>query len=348
MSWLDGITQKTGYFVVDVFRAFDGQIKNNIELIYDMITSQFHSLAVLITAFYVLSISFMLYKGKIAEAQKEFLGSIFLLIAIVPFVFDTQLYMETFVRPLTNTVFKVAGYLASLGENTDLLAPLRSLQDIFETYKGYADYLEEKGTMTNMVFTVKLWAAIAILGLCLIGSGITFFLTIMYNIFMVYIMCIVGGPCLFFVSFSKTRHIFWGWIRGTMTFSLTIIIAALIISVALFGIQGSVDELYATKGTDIFTDAYCAAVLIAILTWYALKQTSWVVSQIIGGTENASHGISAVAGGVVGGVVGSGLASTKKAAGSGLSAVGGIASGVASAATGFAGSASAIYRQMRG
>ena len=348
MSWLDGITQKTGYFVVDVFRAFDGQIKNNVELIYDMITSQFHSLAVLITAFYVLSVSLLLMRGRISEAQKEFGASIFLLIAIVPFVFDTQLYMETFVRPLTNTVFKAAGFVASLGESNDLLAPLRSLQDIFETYKGYAEYLEEKGTMTNMVFTVKLWAAIAILGLCLLGSGITFFLMILYNIFMVYIMFIIGGPCLFFLSFSKTRHIFWGWLRGTMTFSLTIIMAALILSVALFAIQGSVEELYRTKGTDIFTDAYCAAVLIAILTWYALKKTSSLVTMFVGGMETGGGALSSVAGGVVGGIVGSGLASTQRAAGAGLSAAGGIASSVASAATGFAGSASAIYRKMRG
>ena len=348
MSWTEEYIKSSGYFVVDIFRAFDGQVKANVEQLYSLITTQFCQIAALITAFYILTVSMLLIRGRISEAQKEFTASIFLLISIVPFVFDSQLYMDTFVRTFTNTVFDLAGLLASAGENKDMLAPLRNLQDIFYKYASYAEFLEGEGTMTGIMFNMKLAAAILILGICLLGSGITFFLMILYNMFMVYIMFIVGGPSLFFLSFAKTRHIFWGWLRGVFTFAMTIIMAALISSVSIFAIEGSVDELYRTKETGIFTEAYLATVLIAILTWYALKKTTYVVAMFVGGMENASHGISAVAGGVVGGVVGSGLASTKKAAGTGLSGAGGIASGIASVATGFAGSASAIYRQMRG
>ncbi len=348
MSWIEEYTKSSGYFVVDVFRAFDGQVKANVEQLYSLITTQFSQIAALTTGFYILTVAMLLMRGRIADAQKEFTASIFLLIFLVPFVFDSQLYMDTFVRPFTNTVFSSAGLLASAGENVDFLAPLRNLQDVFDKYCSYASFLEDKGTMTNFMFNMKLGAAIVILGLCLLGSGITFFLMILYNMFMIYIMFIAGGPCLFFLSFSKTRHIFWGWLRGVMTFAMTVIMAALIISVSIYAIEGSVDELYRTRGTDIFTEAYYATVLIAILTWYALKKTSTVVSMFVGGMEAGGGAISAVAGGVVGGIVGSGLASTKKAAGTGLSAAGGIASSVASAATGFAGSASAIYRKMRG
>lgn len=344
MSW----KESSGELVVDIFRAFDDQIKQNVELLYDMITSQFYIIAVLITGFYILFVSLMLMNGKIAEARKEFTASIFLVIFMVPFVFDSSLYMETFVKPFTNTIFRLAGFIASLGESDDLLSPMRKLQEIFDTYRAYADYLDDQGKALSPLFTMKLWAAIILLGVCLLGSGITFFLMILYNLFMVYIMFIVGGPCLFFISFSKTRHIFWGWLRGLMTFALSIVLAALIISVALFAIQGSVEELYETKAVGIFTDAYFAAVLIAILVWYALKKTSYIVAMLVGGAENASHGITAVAGGVVGGIAGAGFASTQRAAGAGLSGIGSIASGVASAATGFAGSASALYRQIRG
>ena len=255
MSWIEEYTKSSGYFVVDVFRAFDGQVKANVELLYDMIVTQFSEIATLITGFYILTVAFLMIRGRIAEAQKEFFASIFLLIFLVPFVFDSQLYMETFVKPFTNTVFDAAGFVSSLGENVDFLAPLRNLQDVFDKYASYAEFLEDKGTMTGFMFNLKLGAAILIMGLCLLGSGITFFLMILYNMFMVYIMFIVGGPCLFFLSFSKTRHIFWGWLRGIMTYAMTIIMAALIISVSISAIEGSVDELYKTRGTDIFTEA---------------------------------------------------------------------------------------------
>lgn len=349
MDWIDNTVTSTGDFIVDIFRAFDGYTKQSIELHYSMITGQFYDLAILITAFYILSVSLMLIKGKIAESQKEFLGSIFLLLFIVPFVFDSQLYMSTFVKPITNTVFDLAGALSTAGKSTDFLEPLRKIQDIFYTYLSYADFLEEQGSVTNIMFNVKLLAAIGILGFCLLGSGIVFFLMLLFNMFMVYIMFIIGGPCLFFLAFSKTRHIFYGWLRATMTFSLTVCLAALVLSIALFAMQGSVDELYRTRGTDIFTDTYFATVLVSILAWYALKKTGFVISFVVGGMESASHGLTAVAGGAVGGVVGIGLATAQKTATNVASIGGGMAgSALKGIGNGFGGSASAIYRKLRG
>lgn len=332
-------------FGYQLFISFYNKLNVYLTAVFSSLIDSFGGFAVaFVTLYIVLAFIDLMFTNKIIQSWEqavEFSMSIIISIALLGAMEDDfRVYKEWIVDPVVNTTTDLATFFINTVNNNgfatgggikSLFMNLDSLSDkLFEFIMNYnppGSFLKNAwGYMQAGFLVVSLFAAYA-------GAYVVFLALLILGYFSLYVLLLVGGICIFFAPFKKTRFIFISWIRAIVNYALVIVFTSIIMSICYFGLNQEITDLIKLEGSNaLFTTQYLSALCWSLLTFGVLLKGPDFAAALSGGQAGSTSGIAA----------GMGMVAS---AGAGV-ATAGASKFLGGAASGF-GSVNSMYQQGR-
>ena len=258
----------------------------------------FGSLATTLTSLYIIYVCAQAMIGKVSGDQlKELAWSNILLIGIVSSCFHGSFYVQDIVFPYVKWVINTSSWFASKGNVNNFIGIFNHLDNGFALiYNQLMSQIPDGSFMTNAGEYFSAWVAIVTFSLSYGLMYICFLVLIIMSLFVIYVLFVIGIVCIFLSAFKETRHIFWSWVKAIANYSMMMVFAAIVMSVAYQGVESSLN-LYAHVLVEqgVFNAEFAALIVWSLVCFGILLKVPDMSSALTGGMATASTGVAAVA-----------------------------------------------------
>ncbi len=258
----------------------------------------FSGTATALTALYIIYICAQAMFGKVsADRLKELAWSMLILVGIVSCCFNGSFYIQEIVFPYIKWIINVASWFASKGNVSNFIGIFDHLDNGFAlVYNQLMNQVPDGNLMVNAGEYIRAWVAIGTFSISYGLMYICFLVLIIMSLFVVYVMFVVGVVCIFLSAFKETRHIFWSWAKAIANYSMMMVFAAIVMSVAYQGVESSLN-LYAHVLVEqgVFNAEFAALIVWSLVCFGILLKVPDMSSALTGGMATASTGVAAVA-----------------------------------------------------
>lgn len=297
----------------DLFISFFSKLNEYLFHIYGPVTQSFSGMAHVLVVLYVVIMGYMSFTGRFGEASKSALISIPIIAIVFGIMFDEGLFKEWIYSPIVSLSYGLTSFIMQGGTDSSLSGIFKTADEVFgKLYEGVKTvYRETDGLnfLTDMSLIVEAF---------LVSLGISALYGVVYLVFTILMIAGAFGLTVLFVlggiagvcgAFPFTRHIFWAWLRSVMNYALIPVFTGIIMSIALFAIQGVSADMAAinptaTAGSLLFSRPVGQAFLIGGLTLYFLLKAPEFAATLTGGVSSGLGGLVGAAAGVAAGGAG--------------------------------------------
>lgn len=316
----------------DQFISFFSLLNEYLFHIYGPVTQSFSGMAKLLVVLYVVVMGYMSFTGRFGDATKSALISIPIIAIVFSIMFDEGLFKDWIYSPIVSSSYGLTSFIMQGGADSSLSGIFTAVDEVFgKLYQGAQTVWRATGGLNFLTdASLMVEAFLVSLGIAaLYGAAYLVFTILMIaGVFGITVLFVLGGIAGVCGAFPFTRHIFWAWLRSVMNYALIPVFAGIIMSIALFAIQGVSADMAAIKptataGSLLFSRPVGQAFLIGGLTLYFLLKAPEFAATLTGGLSSGMGGlVSAVAGGaaVVGARGSAAAASAGRLAGRGAKA----------------------------
>jgi hypothetical protein len=282
-----------------------------------------------IRAFFILYLTIIglgVMYGRFQDATREVITSMVILCILWASMFDSQIYYSWLIKPYIALVMDFGSFFLSHAQGD--LFPSNGLFGIFSQIDvmfaklivTVVDLTPDVGFMSDLAIVLQAGFAVLIITLVYSTMYFAFIVLLAMGFFSIFILSVVGGPCMFFGAFKQTRFVFYAWVRAMLNYGLLVIFVSMIMAMCIYGMNVAIDSLAATDVVDgILTLEFAATLCWGALTVGMLLKAPDFAAAISGGsagsTSGIAGGIAAVGGAMVAGGVAMGQSKMSKAGG---------------------------------
>lgn len=259
-----------------------------------------------IVTLYIIAVGYAVIMGRMGDRSKEWALSALLMTVIGGIAADQGSYSEWIAGPIYDMAFNLAAVGAQSGEGGGVAATFNLMETTIGRTLAIIDNLDVPGNiLTNGWLYMKVGAATFVLGLLGVALYLATLALMCIAFFSLFMMLLVGGPCLWLVSFKETRHITWAWLRATANYSLWAFFIGIVASVGVTLTDAAITDLmrWDIARDGVFTKRLGASMLLMALTIYMLLKAADWAAAITGGTST-NTGIIGAMGSMAGGALG--------------------------------------------
>lgn len=298
-------------FTYRLFVSFYKTIEEFTITMYPSLMDSFGVWVHSIAGFYITFIGIMCMMGKMGDNTKDFGISLLLMVFLHSLISESSTYIYWIMSPFLNLTFDTSSFFIHIAQQVDTggltgITNSDGLKGLFDALDGISyqifDLLfkvDPPGTWVTHTWTYMqtgfLAAGLLVVYVIMYAS---FMIMIFMGIFSIFVYFIVGGPCIFFASFKKTRSIASAWLKGLLNNCLTVIFASIILSVCVFGVSDSVKDIVAAinDGSGIawlfLSGPYLSALCWMLLTFALVLKAPDYAAQLTGTIAGSSSGIA--------------------------------------------------------
>jgi type IV secretion system protein VirB6 len=266
--------------------------------IYPQLMDSFGTVIRTAVTLYIVITGYAVMTGKAKDATREFLQSIFLVVFLQTMILESSAYHHWIVEPFVQSIFSLSGFFLSHSDSFStgdgVIGMFGSVDQVFgKALYTFNRLVPEGNLVTSAALYFKVGTVLLPFLLIYTVMYAAFAVMIAMGFFSLYVLFIVGGPCIFFGSFSKTRMIFWQWFRSICNYSLLIVFTSIVMSICIYGISGAVDSLAALNASEgVYTVEMGAAIAWALLTIAMLLKCPDFAASISGAQSGSTAGIA--------------------------------------------------------
>ncbi|NDV25988.1 type IV secretion system protein [Desulfovibrio sp. JC010] len=257
----------------------------------------FSGTATVLTALYIIYVCVQAMFGKMSgDRLKELAWSMLILVGIVSCCFNGSFYVQEIVFPYITWIINTSSWFASKGNVSNFIGIFNHLDNGFAlVYNQLMNQIPDGNLMTNAGEYFRAWTAIVAFSLSYGLMYICFLVLIIMSLFVVYVLFVIGIVCIFLSAFKETRHIFWAWSKAIANYSMMMVFAAIVMSVAYQGVESSLN-LYANVLVEqgVFNAEFAALIVWSLVCFGILMKVPDLSSALTGGIATASTGVGAV------------------------------------------------------
>lgn len=292
---------------VDIIGALLKGLDAYLALIFSSFMASFGGFMKAFVVLYMLLMAIAFLKATFAEHTKEIGVSIILLIVLQEFIKDYSVYQYWVVSPIRNTALQMASFFVNAGTGGG-----GGVEELFvKLDKGFIKMNEAMSwmfpTSNPLLHTFVFVAATLALGAMTLAFGavyVAFIILICMGFFSMYVLFIVGGPCIFFGAFKATRFVTWSWCRALANYTLLIVFASLVMGLCINGISTAMDSLVANSDPSLgcFTREVGYVICWSLLSLGLLLKSADYASALSGGMAGSTAMVTgglALAGGAM-------------------------------------------------
>jgi type IV secretory pathway VirB6-like protein len=247
---------------------------------------------------YIVCVGLGLMTGHIQDAGREALFSVVMVSALWVGIMETTLYASWIVKPFLGTVNNLTGFFIDIQSEFDLGVGLSGLLHQIDIEYGRIlttidRVIPTENIMTN--FGIYLRVGFALLVLIFIYAVMYFAFVVMLALgyFSMFILFTVGGVCIFFAAFKRTRFIFWAWFRALINYGLLIVFTGLVMSICMYGVNYALTAMEAEAATKgVFTYGFFGACAWGALAVGMLLKCPDFAAALSGGSAGSTSGIA--------------------------------------------------------
>lgn len=329
---------ETTSITFDVFRMLIQQLGSYSSSVFPALMDSF---GIFIKAFFILYLIIMglgLMYGRFQDAPREIAVSMIFVAAIWGFMFESDVYFSWLIKPYVGLVMDLGSFFLSQAQGD--WWPSGGLLGIFSQVDimfGKLLFTLEKmapdgGFLPDVALYFKVGFALLIMIFVYAAMYFSFIVLMAMSFFAIYVLAVVGGPCIFFAAFKQTRFVFYAWVRAMLNYGLLLMFVCMVMAMCIFGMNTAIDALAIKDISDdiIFSVEFASTICWGALTVGMLLKAPDFAAAISGGSAGSTTGIAGgmtmVAGAMTAGGVAMYQSSAAKAgAGLGKDAVSGMA-----------------------
>ena len=253
--------------------------------------------AIAFTTLYLMWIGVEAMLGRLSSDRiKELAYSFIILSSIVSAVIGSSFYVNSIVIPYVKGLINTASWFASKGNVSNFIGIFNHLDNGFALiYSQLMNKIPDGNLMTNAGEYISAWVAIGTFSISYGLMYICFLVLIILSLFVIYVLFVIGIVCIFLSAFKETRHVFWSWIKAIANYSMMMIFAAIVMSVAYQGVESSLN-LYANVLIEqgVFNAEFAALVVWSLVCFGILLKVPDLSSALTGGMAGATTGIASI------------------------------------------------------
>ena len=269
-----------------------GQLETYLALIFGSFMASFGGFMSAFVVLYMLLMGLAFFKSTFAEHTKEIGVSIILVIILHGFIMDYSAYQYWVVSPVKNTVLDMSSFFANAGAGGGGIEGIfRKLDEAVIKMKETTDYIFPH---TNFLMDagnyIKATMALGAMALAFGAVYVAYAILVCMGFFSLYVLFIVGGPCIFFGAFKATRFVTWSWCRALANYALLIVFASMVMGICINGISSSMDLLAQNSDPSMgyFTREIGYVVCWSLLSLGLLLKSADYASALSGGMAGST------------------------------------------------------------
>lgn len=308
------------------------------------LTQSFRGTATIIMALYIFYVAMTMIRGKV-DSLSDSVTTIVLVIVTTTIAFSPSLYAEWVVGPLVGTISSVQDFLVTKVSGSAGGNIFKTLSAGMDKVMSVSTTIESTVPMLRLDKSFVAFVAQVLLAAAFISVIVTFMLINIMSWATIYLITVFGGILTYLAAFKATRHLFWAWVKAICTAGMTLIFAALIMSICLQILTTQIDRLAEqdfAQTHPLFNKATFMCIATCVLTWCLLLRAPDLAAQLTGGSAGNTAGIAGLVGASAGAVYGGiKMQLGKRFSGVGKNTMQGFRDGLSGAYTGGSYSASA-------
>lgn len=303
---LDMPVQGIGYALYALYSDILNAVEKTTVGAGAALTQSFRGTATIILALYVFYVAITMIRGK-ADSLHDSVTTLVLVIVTTSIAFSPSVFNEWILGPLVGTIGSVQDFLVSKVAGS-------AGGNIFNTLSNGMDKVMSVTTIIEATVPILRLdkAFVALIAQALLAGGyiaviVTFMLINIMSWATIYLVAVFGGILLFMASFKATRHLFWAWVKAICTAGMTLIFAALIMSICLQILSTQIDRLAAENFATVnplFNKATFMCIATCVLTWCLLLRAPDLAASLTGGSAGNTAGIAGLVGASAGAIYG--------------------------------------------
>lgn len=230
---------------VDIVGAVLGQLSIYFTAVFGALMASFGGFARAFVMLYCLLMAVGYFKARFGEHTKEIGWSIVLLAVLHSFVMETTVYRDWVVEPVRRTTIQMASFFVNAGPvgGNGLEGLFVKLDEAFIKMKDTIDYIFPTGNiLTNAGDYIKATLALGAMVMAFGAVYVAYVILLCMGFFSMYVLFVVGGVCIFFAAFKRTRFVTWSWCRALANYALLVIFASLVMGICVNGISLAMDS----------------------------------------------------------------------------------------------------------
>lgn len=303
-----------------------------------------------IVALYTVIVGYQVIFGYAGERSKQWAVSILLLLVVGGVSNDQSAYTEWVSGWIYDLAYNLASVAPKLTDSKGVAGMFHAMEDAVGRTLATVDNIEVPGNFfTDAWLYFKVGVACLLLALLVLVLYLATLGLLCMAFFSLFMMLLVGGPCLWLASFKETRGITWAWLKQTANYCLWIFFLGIVASVGISFVSLAVEGLtrWDLEADGVFTKDLGSSMLLMALTIAMLWKCADWAAAITGGTATNAGVIGAV-GSAAGGALGGAVNAAGGAAGGALGGAAKWAGGVAANKTAAGAAAYRAYSALRG
>ena len=290
----------------EIFMSVLTQLGSYYDSIIGTLMGSFGGFARAIVYLYFVLMAIGFVKASFGEHTKELAFSALLLVFLHTFVMETSAFKEWIMSPFLNLVFNLSSFFLRSGPGNDSVGQLFSRLDAtFVLMKNTLDQLWPNSSfLMDAPNYIKATFALGLMTLTFGAAYIAYLMLLIVSVFGMYVLFIVGGICIFFGAFKKTRFITWAWCRALANYGLLMIFASIVMGICINGLESSMTQLAANSDPSLgyFTREIGYVVAWSLLTVGLLLKSADFAAALSGGMAGSTSMVTgglAMAGGAI-------------------------------------------------
>lgn len=284
--------------------------------IYEGLMDSFGLFFRAIVTLYIVYTGFRYYKAESKVSVYDLLLSCVIASSIYSVVFEWAWFYDFVIKTAVNLTLDISSYFISKAPTSGGAEGFGNVHEVFNSldqtvmvfFRSIQDLSPKGNLLTNAWRYVCFVLAMGPLFMAFLAMYAAFFVVFGVAFFSMFIFFILGGPCLLFVAFKETRHVFFTWCRGLLNYMLLAVVAAIVMGICGKGISEAVSAFTAQSETVsvIISESYlkiliwCAFCFAMILKSpdFAAHMTGTMAGSTSGIAGALSAGTSALGGGL--------------------------------------------------
>lgn len=278
---------------LEIFIAVLQQLEVYFSAIFGSLMASFGVFMRSFVVLYMLLMAIAFFKSTFAEHTKEIGSSIILIAVLHGFIMEASYYHDWVVTPIRDMALDLASFFVNAGVKggggmEDLFI---KLDEAFVKMKDTIDFIFPRSNpLADLANYIKATFALGAMVLAFGIVYVAYMILICMGIFSMYVLFIVGGPCIFFAAFKQTRFVTWSWCRAMANYSLLIIFASLVMGICINGISNAMDLLAQNSDPSLgyFTREVGYVICWSLLSFGLLLKSADYASALSGGMAGST------------------------------------------------------------
>lgn len=278
---------------VDIIGAVLGQLGIYFTAIFGALMESFGSFARAFVLLYFLVMGIAFFRATFKEHTMEVFWSILLLITLHAFIMETAVYAHWVVDPIKRTTVNAATFFvnAGTGGGGGIEGLFQKLDKAFIKMNDTIDYIFPTGNiLINAGDYIKATMALGAMTLAFGAVYVAYVILLCMGFFSMYVLFVVGGVCIFFAAFKRTRHVTWSWCRALANYALLVIFASMVMGICVNGITLAMDSLakHADPSLGYFTREIGYVICWSLLSLGMLLKSADYAAALSGGMAGST------------------------------------------------------------